>query len=1037
MTNKRLFSWLIVLAILLVIVIFALWLRVALPYNQVFVGSWVKMTGIDAYYYMRLVDNLVRNFPNLTEFDPYMQFPGGSGTGGAPDFFAYLMGGIIWLIGLGKPDQHMVDVIGVYIPPVLAALTIVAVFFIGKMLGSKWLGLLAAGLLAIMPGEFLNRSLLGYTDHHIAEVLFSTGMMMFVFMALKESEGKGLVEMVKGGWKGIGRPVVYGALGGIFLGLYMLTWAGAMMFVLVMFVFIVVQVVMHHMNGRRSDYLGLVGVSVFVVALLEYAPWSRGVMELLSLVIGAVATGVLVVLSGIMLRRGTRRIYYPLSVVAMGLAGMLGVYIISPVMLTAMFAYIKIILFTWQTTTTVMEMQPLLIQQGNFTLQIALGNFLLGFLFSLVAIGVLVYQVIKKGEANKVLLLIWSLVMLLAALAMRRFAYYYAVNVALLTGYICWIPLSLLVNRKKIVSPLPAHKGASAKSRRKAARQEKPAAKKSAVAIALVLAAIILIVYYPNIGPLPDGQKPAVDLASRPLFAPSNAWCESLDWLRANTDQPLGKPDTYYGLYKSPGKAGGFDYPASSYGVLAWWDYGYWITRIGRHIPCSNPGTGERGEPYYFTAQDEASAARVINNWGAHYVIVDKDIASFDGKFHALATLSRSSYSAFYDLFLQKQGNRYIQVFLFYPEYYRSMVTRLYNFDGKSVIPDVVNVVGYYEISGPDGKRYKELVETKKFNSYEEAQRFINENKGQNYFIAGEDPYKSPVPLDGLKNYKFIYGSSQKTAGGAKSQSNIKIFEYKRDVVPLVGDWNGDKKTELGLWQPEGYFVLDKNGDGQLVKLGPFGYSTDVPISGDWNGDGKSEIGVWRPSDFCFYLDFNGDGIWNPDKGDKKLGPFGQNFRDIPIIGDWNGDGKDEVGIYTSYSADKPYFFLNIAGDGLWDSKSSTVKLGPFGRLGDIAVAGDWNADGKAEIGVWEPDSQYFLLDYTGDGKWDPAKEDQKLGPYGDSYDTPLSGRWDGKNKDEIGVWDPGTRLFHLNISGDGKWGDDSSNIKLNPFDGL
>ena len=41
----------------------ALYLRVYLPYNQVFSGDWIKFTGVDAYYHMHLVDNLVHNFP--------------------------------------------------------------------------------------------------------------------------------------------------------------------------------------------------------------------------------------------------------------------------------------------------------------------------------------------------------------------------------------------------------------------------------------------------------------------------------------------------------------------------------------------------------------------------------------------------------------------------------------------------------------------------------------------------------------------------------------------------------------------------------------------------------------------------------------------------------------------------------------------------------------------------------------------------------------------------------------------------------------
>ncbi len=45
-------------------------LRVYLPYNQVFSGDWIKFTGVDAYYHMRIVDNLVYNFPHHCFFKP-------------------------------------------------------------------------------------------------------------------------------------------------------------------------------------------------------------------------------------------------------------------------------------------------------------------------------------------------------------------------------------------------------------------------------------------------------------------------------------------------------------------------------------------------------------------------------------------------------------------------------------------------------------------------------------------------------------------------------------------------------------------------------------------------------------------------------------------------------------------------------------------------------------------------------------------------------------------------------------------------------
>jgi len=1033
---KKIPSWAVVVLLLLVIILGALWLRIVLPYNQVFVGDWVKMTGVDAYYYMRLVDNLMKHFPQLTQFDPYLQYPGGWLTGYAPNFFAYFMGAIIWRLSLGRADQHTVDVIAVYIPPFLAVLTVLAVFFIGKLLGSKWLGLLAAGLLAILPGEFLNRSLLGYTDHHIAEVLFSTGMMLFVFLVLNGSEGRTPGDMLKKGWPAIGRSLIAGILAGVFLGLYILTWSGALMFALILIVFIVAQAIIEHLKGRSVDYLGVLGVSVYGVGLIIGLPWMKNALTLASLLIGLAVSVLLPLLSRWLNTRKARPSLYPVLIAGLGVISYVILSITIPSVAQSMIANLLNI-FSWPTGTTVMEMQPLLIQQGNFTFMVAVGNYMLAFFFSLVAIGILFYQAIKRGQPDKVMLLVWSVITLLAALAMRRFAYYYAVNVALLTGYLCWLPLSLLIKKSEPVPIAVTNKGTSARSRKRAAQQVKAKVKTNVGAVALLLTAIAVFVYYPNIGPLPSGEKPAVDLATRPLFAPSNAWCEAEDWLRTNTPEPFGNPETYYGLYKPVSEKGGFEYPASAYGILAWWDYGYWTARIGHRAPASSPGTGNGEEASYFTAQDEASAARVINNLGTRYVIVDNEIAAYDGKFHALATLSNLTYSDFYDVFLQKQNNQYVPTVLFYPEYYRTMVARLYNFDGKAVVPETVNVIKYGEVTAQDGRRYREITETKTFNSYGEAQSFILDNKGKNYFIAGLDPYKSPVPLEELKGYKLVYASNQKVSTGSKPQSDIKIFEYQKDVIPLSGDWSGDKKSETGLRQPDGSFMVDKNGDGKLVSLGRFGYPTDMPVTGDWNGDGRTEIGVWRPSDLCFYLDYNGNGTWDPENGDRKLGPYGFDFADLPVTGDWNGDGRYEVGIWHHDLYDQDcYFYLDVNGDGKWDPASKDVKFGPFGKAGDVPITGDWNGDSRDEVGIWEQGSRYFYLDTNWDGIWDAAKGDLKLGPYGENYDTPVKGNWDGGHKDLIGVWDPYARLFHLNIGGDGKWGESRSNMLSNSLSG-
>ncbi|MCH8277620.1 MAG: hypothetical protein IIC12_01630 [Proteobacteria bacterium] len=93
---------------------------------------------------------------------------------------------------------------------------------------------------------------------------------------------------------------------------------------------------------------------------------------------------------------------------------------------------------TGATAITTLEMQPLLRPGGNWTIALAWGNFTTSFFVSLIALGILIYLVIKEHSAEKGLLLVWSLVILAAALGQRRFAYYFAVNVALLTGYLSW-----------------------------------------------------------------------------------------------------------------------------------------------------------------------------------------------------------------------------------------------------------------------------------------------------------------------------------------------------------------------------------------------------------------------------------------------------------------------------------------------------------------------------------------------------------------------------------------------------------------------
>jgi dolichyl-diphosphooligosaccharide--protein glycosyltransferase len=424
-----------------------------------------------------------------------------------------------------------------------------------------------------------------------------------------------------------------------------------------------------------------------------------------------------------------------------------------------------------------MEMQPLLFPGGSFSLLLPWGNFTTGSFLSLISLGILIYFVVKRGEADKTLFVVWSLVILAATLAMRRFAYYFVVNVALLTGYLSWQILEFTGFKRLAAKPVETPR---------IVKKGKARVKKRGITASHIYMAfgVMFIVYLLAFFPKWDNCTVRMAIATAiPRFAPSNAWCESLSWLRDNTPEPFGDPDFYYQLYEPPPPGERYSYPETAYGVVAWWDYGYWITRIGHRMPTSNPGTGHMGESLLFTAQDEASANELMDKYwaGSRYVIVDYATAMITDKFYAVATLSGSSEEEFYDVYYLPQDSTLKPVILFYPEYYRSLVIRLYNFDGSQVTPQSSVVISYQEKVSRDGTPYKEITGVQSFPSYEEAEAYIASQESTNYRIVSNNPFVSPVPLEALEHYKLVYSSQGTTTQpGGGSIPEVKIFEYVR-----------------------------------------------------------------------------------------------------------------------------------------------------------------------------------------------------------------------------------------------------------------
>jgi Calx-beta domain-containing protein/lectin family protein len=169
------------------------------------------------------------------------------------------------------------------------------------------------------------------------------------------------------------------------------------------------------------------------------------------------------------------------------------------------------------------------------------------------------------------------------------------------------------------------------------------------------------------------------------------------------------------------------------------------------------------------------------------------------------------------------------------------------------------------------------------------------------------------------------------------------------------------------------------------VRFG-FGQAGDVPLLGDWNGDGIDTPGVYRNG--TFYL-----------RNSNTAGPADIQFNfgsstDVPVVGDWNGDGIDTVGIWNEL-----FFYLKTANT----ASAGTINV-YLGQSGDRPLAGDWNGDGIDTVGIRRGTT--FILSNTSAGGWDVVFN------FGLATDVPVMGDWNNDNVDTVGVFRDGTYLL-------------------------
>jgi endoglucanase len=202
-----------------------------------------------------------------------------------------------------------------------------------------------------------------------------------------------------------------------------------------------------------------------------------------------------------------------------------------------------------------------------------------------------------------------------------------------------------------------------------------------------------------------------------------------------------------------------------------------------------------------------------------------------------------------------------------------------------------------------------------------------------------------------------------------------------------------------GIWRPSMQWHLRNRHSPGGADITPFlfGVSGDKGLVGDWDGDGIRTAGVWR---------VQGGLIWwylsNSHNGATWLSfPFGQyggGYYDVPVVGDWDGDGHDSVGITRVVNGQLQWHLKNTLDAGA----APIVRY--YGALTDSAIPGDWDGDGDDMLGIWRLSGGVIQWHLRNDLEEGGAQIVVNYGQWAPTWDRPIAGDWNGDGTHTLGI---------------------------------
>ena len=537
----------ILIAILAVLTAFVLWIRL-LPLFQAGNVDILYLAGSDdPLYNLRQIEQMMRNFPAYGWFEAMTLFPTGQTVHWGPLFiiisssFTMLMGAV------NRPE---IIKYALMVPPIMAALMVPLVFLLVRKISDWKCAIFASGLIAVIGGQYFFRSLYGYLDHHIAEVLFGT-LFIFAYVYCMWWAKENPVDISKR--ETLISPVILALLAGVAYILGLFTMPTMVLFALIIGVFTVIQFIWDFYRKQSSDYLLVTNVVVFGFATLAFflvGIQTEGlqfnyytIAHPLSYVLLIIGTIFLYIVARLL--KGKKTYYYPASVIGIGIVIIAITALISPLIYNSLLGALTEFFGQNPYYLTIQEARSWTFAEAwetfNYSLILMAGGLIIMF-----------YRSWREERPDQHVILIWSVFMLIAAWQHIRYEYYLAVNIAVLGG-ICigyvfnlgWKDLCSIVKSGKSDEPDKPVPAKEAPQKGKKAPQKVKISQNRHRSNYLNIGAIVLVVFLTFLFVLSSlGSEYAV--ASSGALRMNSDWKESLEWMGSHT------PETgvdYYKIY--------------------------------------------------------------------------------------------------------------------------------------------------------------------------------------------------------------------------------------------------------------------------------------------------------------------------------------------------------------------------------------------------------------------------------------------------------------------------------------------------------